>query len=175
MTLRTLFLLRHAKSSRDNSALADFDRPLAPRGRKAAPMMGAEMATRQWLPDTVLVSPAARTRQTWALVAPHLPGAPEAAYPESLYMGGSENVLEVVRAAPDTAKALLVIGHNPGLEEFAAMLAGEGSEAKAAARMRAKFPTAGLARFEFDGAWRDLSRGAARLTDFLRPKDVSSS
>lgn len=175
MTARTLFLLRHAKSSWDDPASSDFDRPLAPRGLKAAPLMGTAMASRNWLPDRVLVSPAVRTRETWNLVAPHLPGSMEVAYPDELYMAAPQQILELIRSAPDTAGVLLVLGHNPGLEELAALLADDGSDADALGRMREKFPTAALARFEFRGTWRELAPGGANLTHFVRPKDLTPS
>jgi len=73
MPIRQLLILRHAKSSWDDTALADFDRPLAPRGLKTAPLIGRELARRGWLPDLALVSPALRTRDTWRLVAQELP------------------------------------------------------------------------------------------------------
>ncbi|MCG6114741.1 MAG: histidine phosphatase family protein [Mesorhizobium sp.] len=175
MTDRTLLLLRHAKSSWDDPALADFDRPLAPRGETAAPVMGAEMARRGWRPDHALVSPSRRTRETWALVAPCLAEAPAEGFPERLYMAGADDLMAVVREAPAHLETLLVVGHNPGLEDFAARLAGDASAAGALDRMRTKFPTGALARFEFEGAWRDLAHGSARLTHFLRPKDLAGS
>ncbi|MBE0695045.1 MAG: histidine phosphatase family protein, partial [Aquamicrobium sp.] len=82
---RTLLLLRHAKSSWDDPALDDFDRPLARRGREAAPRMGREMARRGWLPDLALVSSSLRTRQTWALVAPELPRDIPASFDDTIY------------------------------------------------------------------------------------------
>lgn len=175
MTIRTLLLLRHAKSSWDDPVSSDFDRPLAPRGRKAAPPMGAAIAARHWLPDRVLVSPSLRTRETWNLVAPHLPAGVEVAYPDELYMADPAEILKLVRAAPETTDNLLVLGHNPGLDELAALLADGGSDAEALGRMAEKFPTAALARFEFQGKWRDLAPGGGHLTHFVRPKDLTPS
>lgn len=170
--MKTLLLLRHAKSSWDDTALADFDRPLAKRGRGAASRMGKELAARGWLPDAVLVSSATRTRQTWALVEAELPEAPKAIFSKALYMAAAGRLLQHTRKAPETAATLLLLGHNPGIEEFAALLAGAGSDDASLTRMGEKFPTAALARFEFEGAWTDLRRGKARLTHFLRPKDL---
>jgi len=175
MAPRTLLLLRHAKSSWDDPSLPDFDRPLAPRGRKAAPLMGDEMARRDWLPDLAFVSPAARTHATWELVAPCLPDPPEAIFPDRLYMAGPDYLLSLVREAPWQIETLLVVGHNPGMEEFATTLAGAESDPAALRQMREKFPTAALARFEWQGAWSDLAPGAGRLTHFLRPRDFTSS
>lgn len=170
--MKTLLLLRHAKSSWDDASLADFDRPLAERGRKAAPKIGKQLASRGWLPDRVFVSPAVRTRQTWKLVAAEIPDAPKAKFPKTLYTGSPEELLRQVRKTAEKKTTLLVIGHNPGLEEFAKRLAGTGSDGKELARLEEKFPTTALARFTFDGGWPELDFGGARLTDFLRPKDL---
>ncbi|EHK57070.1 SixA phosphatase family protein [Allomesorhizobium alhagi] len=170
--MKRLLLLRHAKSSWDDPALADFDRPLAPRGRKAAPLMGRELAARDWLPQLALVSPAARSRETWELVAAALPGSVSADFPDLLYDATPEDVLSEIRRTPKAIKTLLVLGHNPGLEDLAKRLAGANSEKKALQQLREKFPTAALARFDFDGKWEKLRFGDARLTHCLRPRDL---
>jgi phosphohistidine phosphatase len=170
--MRQLLLLRHAKSSWDDASLADFDRPLAQRGREAAPLMGRELARRGWLPDLALVSPALRTRQTWDLVAAELAQAPPASFPDPLYEASTQTLLTEARRTADNVRVLLLVGHNPGLEDFARELAGDNSDAKALARLRQKFPTAALARFKVEGSWADLDAGAARLSHFLRPKDL---
>jgi phosphohistidine phosphatase len=171
--MRQLLLLRHAKSSWDNPALEDFDRPLAPRGRKAAERMGRELAARNWLPQRALVSPAMRTRATWELVAAELPGPISADFPDTLYDASAESILSELQRTPKAVKTLLVLGHNPGLEDLARRLAGENSQAKASQRLGEKFPTAALARFEFDGKWAGLVFGGTRLTHCLRPKDLA--
>jgi phosphohistidine phosphatase len=169
--MRQLLLLRHAKSSWDNPALDDFNRPLTSRGCKAAKRMGRELAARGWVPQRALVSPAARTRATWELVAAELPGPASADFSDTLYEASAESILSVIRRTLEAAKTLLVLGHNPGLENLARGLAGENSEARALQRLREKFPTAALARFEFGGKWAELA--SARLTHFLRPKDLA--
>ena len=170
---RTLLLLRHAKSSWDDPGLADFDRALARRGREAAPRIGAEMARQGWLPDRALVSTAARTRQTWALVAAELPREVHASFEDAIYEAPALRILAAIREAPETAASLVVVGHNPGMEDLAALLASPDSDPDALARMRAKFPTAALARFVFDGDWAGLGPGGARLAGFIAPGDVS--
>jgi len=170
MPLKQLLILRHAKSSWDDSELADFDRPLAPRGLKTAPMMGRELARRGWLPDLALVSPALRTRDTWRLVAQELPKSVPAQFAEELYEAAAGAILVRVRQA--RAKSLLVIGHNPGLQQFALRLAGAGSDEAVFKKIEAKFPTAALARFTLDEDWADLAFGGAKLTHCLRPKDL---
>lgn len=166
--MKQLLLLRHAKSSWDDPDLDDFDRPLAERGLKAARLIGRELAARDWLPDQVLVSPALRTRDTWRLVAAELPVHPRVAFAEALYDAAAADILSQLRKADPSSGCLLVLGHNPGLEELAKRLAGSGSEAKARKRLEKKFPTAALARFVLEDDWSGLS--AARLTHSLRPK-----
>jgi len=168
--MKQLLILRHAKSSWDDSSLADFDRPLAPRGLKTAPLMGRELARRGWLPDLALVSPALRTRDTWRLVAQELPKSVPAQFAEELYEAAAGAILARVRQA--RAKSLLVIGHNPGLQQFALRLAGAGSDEAVFKKIEAKFPTAALARFTLDEDWADLAFGSAKLTHCLRPKDL---
>ncbi|MER9844038.1 histidine phosphatase family protein [Mesorhizobium australicum] len=169
--MKQLLLLRHAKSSWDDPDLDDFDRPLAERGLKAARLIGRELAARDWLPDQVLVSPALRTRDTWRLVAAELPVHPRVAFAEALYDAAAADILSQLRKADPSSGCLLVLGHNPGLEELAKRLAGSGSEANARKRLEKKFPTAALARFVLEDDWSGLS--AARLTHSLRPKDLS--
>ncbi|PZV33347.1 SixA phosphatase family protein [Mesorhizobium kowhaii] len=168
--MKQLLLLRHAKSSWDDPDLDDFDRPLAGRGLKAAKLMGRELATRDWLPDLVLVSPALRTRDTWRLVAAELPAHPRVAFAEALYDASATDILNQIHQADASSGSLLVVGHNPGLEDLAKQLAGSGSEAKARKRIEEKFPTAALARFVFEGDWSGLS--SARLTHCLGPRDL---
>lgn len=170
--MKHLLLLRHAKSSRDDALLADFERPLAARGRAAAPRIGRELARRRWLPDAALVSPALRTRQTWDLVAAELPARPAAAFPPTLYEAAGETLLAAIRQTPAEVEDLILVGHNPGMEDLADALAGSGSAAAALARMREKFPTGALARFAFDGTWAGLDAGSARLSHFIAPKDL---
>jgi phosphohistidine phosphatase len=171
-TTRQLLLLRHAKSSWDDPALADFDRPLAGRGLNAAMLVGRELAKRDWLPDLALVSPALRTRDTWRLVAAELPASVQAEFIQALYEATAADILAKVRQANAEASSLLVLGHNPGLEEFARGLAGSRSDAAALKRLTEKFPTAAFARFSVDSDWASLTFGGARLTHCLRPKDL---
>jgi len=167
--MRTLYLLRHAKSSWDDPSLDDFDRPLSERGRKAAPLIGRYMAEHGWQPDLALVSPAVRARDTWQLVAPELPAPVQTRFEPAIYMAEPEALLTLLRdiAAPGS---VILVGHNPGLEQLAAILAGPGSDLQARARMTEKFPTAALARFDVHA----MEPGGAMLTDFIRPKDLPS-
>lgn len=175
-TSRLIGLLRHAKSSWDEPGLADFDRPLAPRGRDAAPRIGDWMAAAGMRPDHVLCSAACRTRQTWQLVAPRLEreggSAPQPVFSEALYHAPPDRLLAALRTAPPGAHHLLLVGHNPGLGELAAKMAGDNDD-PAAARLRRKFPTAALALFAADiDDWTLLTPSRVRLLHFVRPKDL---
>ena len=170
--MKQLLLLRHAKSSWDDPALADFDRPLAPRGLKAAPRMGRELAKRDWLPNLALVSPALRTRETWRLVSAELPARVPVEFAEGLFESAAGDILAEVQQAVASADCLLVLGHNPGVEDFARRLAGPRSDAEALRKLAEKFPTGALARFVVDDNWADLAFGTARLMHCIRPKDL---
>ncbi|TGQ12120.1 MULTISPECIES: histidine phosphatase family protein [unclassified Mesorhizobium] len=170
MPVRQLLILRHAKSSWDDPKLDDFDRPLAPRGLKTAPLIGRELSRRGWVPELALVSPALRTRDTWRLVAQELPKHVQAEFAEELYEAAPATILARVRQVKATN--LVVIGHNPGLQQFVLRLAGAGSDESVFKKIEAKFPTAALAQFTAKGDWANLDFGGARLTHFVRPRDL---
>ena len=170
MTEKSLLLLRHAKSSWDDPELDDFDRPLARRGHDAAPLMAAEMMRLGWVPDAALVSSATRTRQTWALIHERLGRDVPATFDPNIYEASAERILAAIRATDPDRSALLVVGHNPGLEDLSVRIASPQSNSDALDRLRAKFPTTALARFSFEGSWDELSN--ARLDAFLRPRDL---
>lgn len=156
----TLALLRHAKSSWDDSCLNDFDRPLNARGQQAAPLMGTEMAQLGLAPGLILCSPSRRTRDTLKYVLPHLKGAPASVrFDEALYLAGAADLLRLIRDQQSPATTLLLVGHNPGLHILATTLAGTG-QPHDMARLEEKFPTASLAVFSFPQTrWRDIGPG----------------
>ena len=169
--MRRLILLRHAKSDWP-AGTQDIARPLAKRGRAAAPAMGAYLAAEHLIPDRVLVSPALRARETWELVAPHLPADVAVASEPRIYEAPVDRLLEVVREAPDSARSLMLVGHNPGFEELAARLVGYGDR-YAFARLTRKYPTAGLAVIDFDAEhWAGIAPRSGRLDRFITPKSL---
>lgn len=169
--MKSVYLLRHAKSSWDDKSLADFDRPLADRGREAAPDMGRYMKSKDLVPDAVLVSGARRATETWDLVQPHL-GQPATRIENNLYMAAPDIVFSWLRQLEDDIDSVLLIGHNPGFEELADRLTGDGKK-KALKRMRRKYPTAGLAVLRFPAdSWGEIEWGGAFLERFVRPKDL---
>ncbi len=169
---RTLLLLRHAKSSWEDPSLADFDRPLNDRGRRAAPAMGAWLRNEGLVPELVLCSAAQRAMDTWALLAPETGVAAAVRVEHDLYHAEPERILQFVRSAGDDVRTLMLIGHNPGLESFADAIVGDGKK-KELARMRSKFPTAAVAVIEFDvDRWSGVAPGSGTLRRFVRPKEL---
>ncbi|WP_421580499.1 SixA phosphatase family protein [Shinella sp. M31] len=169
--MKTLLLLRHAKSAWPDG-VEDHDRPLAERGRRDAPRMGAYMAGVGLEPDVALVSSARRTHETWALVTPAFGRACPSQTVASIYEAEPAAILAAIHAAPQGSGTLLVIGHNPGLEDLAMLLAPEG-DADTVVRLRSKYPTAGLAVIRFDSErWADVAPGAGWLTAFMTPKTL---
>ncbi|MEM8743684.1 MAG: histidine phosphatase family protein [Pseudomonadota bacterium] len=165
----TLSLFRHAKSAWDNPGLGDFDRPLAPRGEKAAPRMGRYMAAEGLEPDIVLCSTAARARQTLELAAAEWKTAPEIHFEEGLYHAGPADMLRAVRSLEDGLAHAMLVGHNPGMHSLAVNLSGSGNEADLEA-VHFKFPTAALAVIDFDGSWASLAAGKGRLRSYIVPR-----
>jgi phosphohistidine phosphatase len=167
--MRILYLLRHAKSDRGDPALSDIDRPLAPRGRRDAPAMAAYLREHDYRPDLILCSPAARTRETLALLQPGLGPNIPAEYDRKLYLGSPDVLLRRLREVDEAIANVLLIGHNPGLERLAAALAPRGDR-RSLARMREKFPTCALAVIHLHvDRWEQADLGSGTLTDFMVP------
>lgn len=169
--MKTLYLLRHAKSSWDEKGLGDVERPLAGRGRKAAARIGEYMKEHEMLPDVILCSPAVRASQTCAIVAEALGIEDRVRVEPSLYPGSAEAIVDALRALRDETESALVIGHNPSIEEAAAGLGGDGKK-KALSRMSKKYPTGGLAVIAFLDDWQRVAPGAGYVRAFIRPRDI---
>lgn len=171
--MRQLLLLRHAKSAWDDPALADHARVLNGRGRRAAAAMAHAMQALGLSPDVVLVSSARRTLQTLEALSP-LADSPIIEPMDELYLAPWQQLLAVLRRVPETARSVLLIGHNPGLHDLALALAGADAMAgnAEARRMAEAFPTAALAEFSIASPWADLAEGGGRLVRFLIPADL---
>jgi phosphohistidine phosphatase len=168
--MKQLFLLRHAKSSWDDSELVDHDRPLAPRGRRAVKLIAEHLGRQGVKPALVLCSSALRTRETLGGIVAALGDGVSVQIEGELYAASEQSLLERLRAVEDGVESLLLIGHNPGLEQLALRLAGSGHKLAVLSR---KFPTGALATLEFSGRWGDLRPGRAELTDFVTPKELA--
>jgi phosphohistidine phosphatase len=169
--LHRLALLRHAKSSWDNAACADHDRPLAPRGRRAGELLRDHLRTQDDRPTLVLCSSARRTRETFEAVAPALGDDVELHVEPDLYGASGGELLERIRTLPEEAMSVMVIGHNPGMEDLATMLAGRGVGGSLD-RMAMKFPTGALARLTVPVRWRELAAGDATLVAYVVPREL---
>jgi phosphohistidine phosphatase len=166
--MRTLMLLRHAKAVVADGKIRDRDRPLASRGKKDAPKIGAYMNRHGLAPACVLISPAKRTQETWELVAPALGRRIEPIYEERLYDASAKTIMDVVRGAGE-CPSLLVIGHNPGMHRVALELMATG-DLDAREQLHENLPTSGLVTIEFPfDDWRKLHAHAGRLQHFLTP------
>jgi len=170
--VKTIYLLRHAKSSWDDAALPDFQRPLAPRGRKAAPRLGTYMAQHGLVPDRVLCSAARRAVETWQAVSEALGDQVEVQVREDLYHATPGSLLDAVRHLPPEVQSVLLIGHNPTFEDLALALAGSGEE-EALEELDRKYPTGAMAILDFPVQdWNEVREGTGWLRAFVRPKDL---
>jgi len=161
--MKTLYVLRHAKSSWENPDLADFDRPLNERGKSAAPFMGSVMKQRGFFPDVILASPAVRARETARLAREAADLDSPIEFNERIYEASPQTLRQVVAELDDKFSSAMVVGHNPGMEGFVRLLTGR-SEA---------MPTAGLAVIDLDiKDWKVLDATKGVLRDLIRPKEV---
>ena len=168
--MKTLTLLRHAKSTWDDPVARDFDRPLNRRGRKAARRVGEEMRALNLRFDAVIASPAVRVRETLAEVERGFGCDFRVTFEQAVYLAHPETLLELVRAADDAAASLLLVGHNPGLESLAIDLAGAGA---LRAEIAVKYPTATLAEIALPALrWAEVAPGSGRIERFIRPRDL---
>lgn len=169
--MKTLTLLRHAKSDWTDAVARDFDRPLNARGRRAARTMGAYMEAERLTWDCVLASPAVRVKDTLDEVERGLGSKLPRAYDQRLYLAPAATLLDLVRETAGNVDRLLLVGHNPGLEELALELAAEDAQSPMRREVAIKFPTATLAEIVLDEAtWGEASAGTLRR--FVRPRDL---
>ncbi|TMD98997.1 MAG: histidine phosphatase family protein [Chloroflexi bacterium] len=168
--MTTLHLLRHAKSSWADEELSDHDRPLAPRGRRAATAMAELLRERGVAPELVLCSSARRARETLDLVGPALAPGARVLVEDGLYGASAEELLERLRRVPAPTASVMLVGHNPSMQDLALALAAPGAETE---RLRAKFPTGALATLRIPaGGWADLRRRGAELVDLVLPREL---
>ena len=165
----TLYLLRHAKSSWADDSLPDLERPLAPRGRRAAKRLAQHFREKGMHPELVLCSPALRTRQTLELLEPGLGAIEDVLVEDDLYGAGADQLLHRLRRIPSDVRSALLIGHNPGVQDLAVLLV-RGGDARE--QLGAHFPTAALATLAIPGVWAKLGRGGAQLVAFRVPRNA---
>lgn len=167
--VKILGLLRHAKSDWDDMGKRDYDRGLNDRGRRGAVLIGQHIEDHGISWDRIVASPAARVRQTMADAFPQ--EQPE--FDERLYLATSDTIAEVIREQGSDAKALLLAGHNPGLQEMLFALVSPSNENELFDEAATKFPTATFAVFELAiDDWADIKDGCGKLVHFARPRDL---
>jgi phosphohistidine phosphatase len=170
MPSRELLVLRHAKSSWDSGAKSDFDRPLTRRGERDAPRVALWIAQQKLVPDLVVSSPAARARETTRAVLEALdidPDGERVLWDKRLYLAGVEEILDVLADCADRPPRVMLVGHNPGLEELVEFLSGSPIPLPKRGKT---FPTAALACFEMPPEWSRLRHRAGRLVELVRPR-----
>lgn len=164
-----MILLRHAKSSWSDATLADADRPLAPRGRKAAKRIAEHLRKTRARPELVLCSTSLRTRQTLDAIRPAVGEVPVELEP-GLYAASDDELLDRLRTLPESVGSVLLVAHNPGLQDLALSLAATGAELE---QLRAKFPTGALATLAVRSeSWTELGPGGAELVDYVVPREL---
>jgi len=172
--VKRLLLLRHAKAVPGGAD--DHERELMPRGRADAPKMGRYIEKHDFTPELILSSSARRTVETVEGVTETMTGTERIDYLDALYLAEPEVILSVVRLASDKVGTIMIVGHNPGLEHLATLLAREPVKRKERDRfdqIEEKFPTAALAVLDFDVTrWRDVAPEQGALKDFVRPRDL---
>lgn len=172
--MKTLTLLRHAKSGDDGRVARDFDRRLNAKGRRAARVMGAYLKQGNIAFDLVVASPAARVIETLEEVAAGYGAAFDPRWEKRIYLASVGELLDLVQSAPAEVERLLLVGHNPGLEELVLTLVPDHDAARD--QVEEKYPTASLAEISLDiGAWGGVAAGMGSLTRFVRPRDLDAA
>jgi phosphohistidine phosphatase len=169
---KTLYLLRHAKSSWDDPSLSDHDRPLASRGRHASRIVAEHVRGQAIAPSLVLCSSASRTRETLELISAGFDTEGEVQIEEGLYATPAGDLLARLHEVEPDVDSVMLVGHNPAIQELALSLAGRGVQLE---RLREKFPTAALATLTFSVGWWQLGPGVAELVAFVRPRELERS
>lgn len=170
--MKRLYLLRHAKSDRGDPAQSDAERGLSKRGRRAATALGRYMRQEKLIPALVLSSTARRTIETWELLAPEFKADIPLETSARLYLASPEQLLKAIRGLSEKTPSILLLGHNPGIQVLATNLADGGDDA-GRRRMAAKYPTGGLAVFDFAvDHWADIGPGMGKLERFIVPRNL---
>lgn len=171
--MKRLTLLRHAKSGDDGLVARDFDRRLNAKGRRAARAIGRHLRESGARFDTVIASPAVRVAETIEEVAAGYGPGPAPDWRRGVYLASAEELLELVKDAPEASESLLLVGHNPGLEELVLLLVPAAAPGARREAVEEKYPTASVAQIDLDVAhWDEARGGVGRLVSFVRPRDL---
>ena len=173
--MKTLTLLRHAKSGWDDPVMRDFDRPLNTKGERAAAMIGRHMRDLGLSFDHVIASPAVRVSDTVEHLGTGYGRRIDPVWDRRLYLASTEILLEVIHNLPDAAERVLLIGHNPGLEDLVLLLVADDADDALRSEVASKYPTASIAELRFADGWAGAAPRAAALRRFIRPRDLDPS
>lgn len=174
--MKKLGLWRHAKSDWHDRALRDFDRPLNKRGLKGAAIMGKHIVKHGVYWERIIASPAVRVTQTIELGAEAARIAPQARWDRRIYLASSATLLDLLREQEGDPATILMVGHNPGLEDLIFDLVPDDGSSPLRDTVEEKFPTATFAVLEMDiENWSELQEGTARLVHLMRPRDLDSA
>ena len=170
---KTLYLLRHAKSGWDDPVARDFDRPLNKRGEKAARTIGQWMAANGVTFEQVFASPAVRVIDTLDGVWAGYGRKMEPTWDRRIYLASSATLLDVLREVSDDHDSVMMVGHNPGMEDVVFDLVPDDGSSPLREEVEVKYPTAALAQLEIDiESWGDIGKPVAQLKRFVRPRDL---
>ncbi len=174
--MKTVILLRHAKSDWSDTTQRDFDRPLNGRGERAAALMGSWAKREALRFDRIVASPAARVKDTFGKFMESYGPYPEPVWDKRVYLASAATIADVIAEADDGDESVLLVGHNPGLEEFILGHVADDGKSQLREDVAEKFPTASIAVLDFPIAhWRDLAdggTGTGQLRRFIRPRDL---
>jgi phosphohistidine phosphatase len=171
--MKTLGIWRHAKSDWNDRSARDFDRPLNKRGRKGAAIMGKHIAAQPIYWDRIVASPAVRVAQTIELGAQSAKISPQVRWDRRIYLASSATLLDLLREQDGDPATILLVGHNPGLEDLIFDLVPDDGTNPLRDIVEVKYPTAAFAQLELDiENWADLAEGGARLVHLVRPRDL---
>ncbi|UZK68521.1 histidine phosphatase family protein [Sphingomonas sp. S1-29] len=171
----SLTLLRHAKSSWTDPVTRDFDRPLNARGKQAAQTIGRYLKAEQLGFDHVVASPAIRVIETLDHFYTGYGEKLAPAWDRRIYLASAATLLDVVHDLPTGSQRALMVGHNPGLEDLVLLLVPQSKRDALRGEVELKYPTAAVAVLEWEGGWADAREGGARLTRFIRPRDLDAA
>ncbi|MBJ7457772.1 MAG: histidine phosphatase family protein [Thermoleophilaceae bacterium] len=167
--MRRLYLLRHAKSSWELAGQLDYERGLTERGWNDCELIAELMLEHGIEPDFIYCSGARRARDTLKAVAHALPNDAKVEFEDAIYRASTKDLLDVLRGVPKKRRSVLLVGHNPSIHDLAVAIA---RESVGLERVAAKFPTAALAEFEYDGNWSELAADTVDLANFTTPKQL---
>lgn len=164
--MKTIYLVRHAKSDWDDPSIRDFDRPLNKRGKNNAPAMGKLLKQQGIIPELVITSTAMRAKTTAELITAEIGIKPDKmVYEKELYLASAQEIFLLIKETPPEYNSVMIVAHNPGITELLNRLTGGNN-------FVTNIPTCGVAELQFEGEWNKLASGKCLLEKFLVPKEV---